>query len=74
MYITLTHVLNVAPGAAGIIGFVCVPPSSMLNFLIGMVISIVSSFILTYVLSNMKKFNKELELEEFDNELELEAV
>lgn len=73
-YITLTHVLNVAPGAAGIIGFVCVPPSSMLNFVIGMVISIVSSFILTYVLSNMKKFNKELELEEFDNELELEAV
>ena len=35
-YVTLTNVLNTAPGTAGIVGFVCVPASSMLNFLIPM--------------------------------------
>lgn len=35
-YVTLTNVLNTAPGTAGIVGFVCVPAASMLNFLIPM--------------------------------------
>ena len=60
-YVTLMNVLNTAPGTAGIVGFVCVPASSMLNFLIGAVISIVAGFVFTYIMSNMKKFNKELE-------------
>jgi len=60
-YVTLTNVLNTAPGSAGLVGFVCVPPSNMLNFLIGAVISIVAGFAFSYILSNMKRFNKELE-------------
>ncbi len=63
-YVTLTNVLNSSPGSAGIIGFVCVQPGSMLNFLIGVAISIVAGFGFTYVMSNMKCFNKELEMEE----------
>ncbi len=63
-YVTLTNVLNTAPGTAGIVGFVCVPASSMLNFLIGTAISIGAGFIFTYILSNLKKFNKELEKKE----------
>ena len=61
-YVTLTNVLNTAPGTAGVVGFVCVPPSSMLNFLIGAAISIIGGFVFTYILSNMKRFNKELEM------------
>ncbi|MDE7311618.1 MAG: sucrose-specific PTS transporter subunit IIBC [Eubacterium sp.] len=63
-YVTLTNVLNTAPGTAGIVGFVCVPASSMLNFLIGAAISIAAGFFFTYLMSNMKKFNKELESRE----------
>lgn len=57
----MTNVLNTAPGTAGIVGFVCVPAPSMLNFLIGAAISIAAGFLFTYLMSNMKKFNKELE-------------
>ena len=32
--VTLTNVLNTAPGTAGIVGFVCVPAASMLNCLL----------------------------------------
>lgn len=63
-YVTLTNVLNSSPGSAGIIGFVCVQPSSMLNFLIGVAISIAAGFGFTYAMSKMKRFNKELEMEE----------
>jgi len=63
-YVTLTNVLNTAPGTAGVVGFVCVPPSSMLNFLIGVAIAIIGGFIFTYIMSNMKRFNKELEMTE----------
>lgn len=63
-YVTLTNVLNSSPGSAGIIGFVCVQPGSMLNFLIGVAISVVAGFGFTYVMSNMKRFNKELEMGE----------
>ena len=40
----------------------------MLNFLIGTAISIVTGFIFTYIMSNMKKFNKELEKKETASE------
>ena len=63
-YVTLMNVLNTAPGSAGIIGFVCVPPAKMLHFLIGVSISIITGFGFTYVMSKMKKFNKELEHKE----------
>ncbi|MDE6902492.1 MAG: sucrose-specific PTS transporter subunit IIBC, partial [Lachnospiraceae bacterium] len=59
-YVTFTNVLNSSPGAAGVIGFVCVQPQSMLNFLIGVAISVVAGFGFTYALSKVKKFNKEL--------------
>lgn len=62
-YVTLTNVLNSSPGSAGIIGFVCVQPGSMLNFLIGVAISAAAGFGFTYAMSNMKRFNKELEME-----------
>ena len=67
-YVTLTNVLNTAPGTAGIVGFVCVPATSMLNFLIGTAISVAAGFIFTYIMSNMKKFNKELEKKETELE------
>ena len=54
-YVTFTNVLNISPGAAGIIGFVSVQSGSMLNFIIGVVISFVVSFVSTFILS--KKFN-----------------
>lgn len=63
-YVTLTNVLNTSPGAAGIIGFVCVFPQCMVNFLIGVVISMVSGFAITWLMSRSKRFNKELEEDE----------
>lgn len=60
-YVTLTNVLNTAPGTAGVVGFVCVPAASMLNFLVGVAIAVATGFIATYIMSNMKRFNKELE-------------
>lgn len=63
-YVTLTNVLNTAPGTAGVVGFVCVPPSSMVNFLIGVAIAVIGGFVFTYIMSNMKRFNKELEITE----------
>lgn len=62
-YVTFTNVLNSSPGAAGMIGFVSVQPQSMFNFLIGIIISVVSGFGFTYAMSKIKKFNKELEQE-----------
>lgn len=57
-YAVLTNVINVSPGAAGIIGFVCVQNNSMLNFLIGTLIAFAVAFIATFVLSKSKKLKK----------------
>lgn len=57
-YAVLTNVINVSPGAAGIIGFVCVQNNSMLNFLIGTLIAFAVAFVATFVLSKSKKLNK----------------
>ncbi|HJG28897.1 MAG TPA: PTS transporter subunit EIIC, partial [Subdoligranulum variabile] len=59
-YVTLTNVLNVAPGSAGFIGFVCVQSGDMLNFLIGTLLSMVSAFVITWVFSKSKRLNAEL--------------
>lgn len=66
-YVTLTNVLNAAPGSAGIVGFVCVQSTSMMNFLIGVAIAGVSGFGFSYAMSKSKRFNKELEQEASDN-------
>ena len=63
-YVTLTNVLNAAPGSAGIVGFVCVQSESMLNFLIGVAIAGLSGFGFTYAMSRMSRFNKELVADE----------
>lgn len=59
-YVTLMNVRNVSPGAAGVIGFVCIQSGGMLNFLIGVLISLVVGFAVTMVFSKMKKFNSEI--------------
>ena len=59
-YVTIMNVLNVAPGAAGLIGFVCVGAGNMIHFLIGTILALVSAFLFTYLLSKMKRFNSEL--------------
>lgn len=61
-YVTLTNVLNAAPGSAGIVGFVCVESSSMVNFLIGVAIAGVTGFGFTYAMSRSRRFNKELDI------------
>ncbi len=60
-YVTLTNVLNTSPGSAGIIGFICVFPQCMADCLIGVAISLVSSFLITLLMSKSSRFNKELE-------------
>ena len=57
-YVTLTNVLNISPGAAGIIGFVCIKSGGMLNYMIGIAISLIVGFVLTMGLSKMKRFSK----------------
>ena len=55
-YVTLTNVLNISPGAAGLIGFVCVRSGDMINYFIGIILSMVGAVIATYILS--KYFSK----------------
>lgn len=59
-YVTLTNVENISPGAAGLIGFVCIRPESMLNYMIGVIIAVVVGFGMTILLSRHKKLNKEI--------------
>ena len=59
-YVTFTNVLNTSPGSSGVIGFVCVQPKSMVNFMIAVAISIISGFVITYIMSKMQRFNSEL--------------
>ena len=60
-YVTLTNVVNISPGAAGIIGFICVLPQCMVNCIIGVMISLVSAFLITLVMSKSSRFNKAAE-------------
>ena len=50
IYMTLTDVLSISPGAAGIIGFVCVQSSSMLNFFIGVIIAMIGGYLATFII------------------------
>lgn len=59
-YAAFTHILNAAPGPAGVIGFVSIQAGSVLHFLIAVIISFVSGFLLTLLLSKSKKLNKSL--------------
>ena len=57
-YVTLTNVQNISPGAAGIIGFVCIKSGGMLNYMIGILISLVVGFAVTIALSKHPKFKE----------------
>lgn len=57
-YVTLTNVQNISPGAAGIIGFVCIKSGGMLNYMIGILISLVVGFAVTMALSKYPKFKE----------------
>lgn len=59
-YITLVKVLAISPGAAGLPGIISIRPQSMINYVIGMVISMLVAFVSTIVLS--KGFSKKEEL------------
>ncbi len=58
-YLAATKVLASALGAAGLPGFISVPSESWLNFGIGMVLSIATSFILTVILFKKYRVEKE---------------
>lgn len=60
-YVTLTNVVNISPGAAGLIGFICVLPQCMVDCIIGVLISLVSAFIITLIMSKSSRFNKAAE-------------
>lgn len=55
-YMTITNVISVSPGAAGVIGFVCIKPEYILHYLIGVVIAAISAFAVTIVLSKLDRF------------------
>ena len=59
-YVTLTNVLSVAPGAAGLLGFVSIKSTAIVNYIIGIFISFVVSACTTYILSVNKKINSKL--------------
>lgn len=59
-FVAFNHILNAAPGPAGLIGFVSIQAGSVLNFLIAVLISFVSGFVITIILSKSKKLNVEL--------------
>lgn len=52
--IGLFHVLATALGAAGLIGFISVPPQSYIGFFVSAAISFVVAFVLTYVYGKKK--------------------
>ena len=49
-YIMLTKVLALAPGAAGLPGIISIRPASMVNYIIGMIISMAVAVVSTYAL------------------------
>ncbi|MGM0877490.1 MAG: sucrose-specific PTS transporter subunit IIBC [Bacillota bacterium] len=59
-YAAFAHILNVAPGPAGVIGFVTIKAGSVINFLIAVIISLIAAFLLTILMSKSKKLNKNI--------------
>lgn len=60
-YVAFNYILNAAPGPAGLIGFVSIQAGSVLNFLIAVLISFTSGFLMTIILSKSKKLNTEVQ-------------
>lgn len=58
-YLAATHSLAIALGAAGLPGFLSMPASSWLNFGIGIVLSFVVAFALTFVLHKREAFKQD---------------
>lgn len=57
-YAAFTKILNVAPGPAGITGFVTMKSGSIIDFLIAVSLSVIVSFVLTLVFSKSKRFDR----------------
>lgn len=55
-YLALRHVLAIALGAAGLPGIISIRPESWVDFIIGLVISMASAFILTIVFQKGNMF------------------
>ncbi len=53
-FCTFANVLNISSGAAGVIGFVCIKPDSIINFFISIVISFMVAFVLTIIACKSK--------------------
>ena len=60
-YCTFTNVLNISSGAAGVIGFVCIRPESIINFFISIGLAFIVGFLLTFILSKSVKMNSSVE-------------
>ena len=58
-YIMLTKVLALAPGAAGLPGIISIRPDSMVNYIIGMVISMAVAVISTIMLAKFMNEKKQ---------------
>ncbi len=59
-YAALAQITNVAPGPAGVIGFVTIEAGGVINFIIAVTISLIASFLLTIIMSKSKRLNKSL--------------
>ncbi|WP_199635581.1 PTS transporter subunit EIIC [Serratia sp. PAMC26656] len=51
------HIINIAPGPAGYIGFLSIKPVDMTFFFIATTISLISSFVLCFVVGKYKRFD-----------------
>ncbi|MCH3962201.1 MAG: sucrose-specific PTS transporter subunit IIBC [Solobacterium sp.] len=70
-YCAFRHVLAVALGAAGLPGFISVAPASWVDYFIGMAISMITAFAITWVL--FRKHAKEEAALETEGEAPIEA-
>ena len=55
-YLALRHVLAIALGAAGLPGIISIRPESWIDFIIGLVVAMVSAFVLTIVFQKGNMF------------------
>ncbi|MCB2307641.1 sucrose-specific PTS transporter subunit IIBC [Clostridium estertheticum] len=66
-YVVFTKVVMTGMGVSGIPGTTIVPPSSILNYIIGMVIAFATAFVVTSVLGIKEKEEEEEKEKEEDN-------
>ncbi|MBX4259605.1 sucrose-specific PTS transporter subunit IIBC [Clostridium estertheticum] len=66
-YVVFTKVVMTGMGVSGIPGTTIVPPSSILNYIIGMVIAFATAFVVTSVLG-IKEKEEEIDKDNNDNE------